>query len=149
MKQFSESLESTNQAFGYQLLLDMYGCKQGVCDDLTLCYEFLDKLPGFIHMEVQSPPGIFRTDETRYPDKAGLSGWVPLIESSIVIHTITPRDFISVDIYSCKRFDVERANQFCKKYFEPQYVEKQYVLRGKSYFKQKVPIMKIAFRKTA
>ena len=34
----------TNQVFGYQLLLDLYGCKQGVCDDLALCYQFLDEI---------------------------------------------------------------------------------------------------------
>ena len=41
-------------------------------------------------MEKQAPPSIFRSDATRFPDKAGLSGWVPLIESSIVIHTLDP-----------------------------------------------------------
>jgi len=33
-----------NQVFGYQLLLDLYGCKKGVCDDLSLCYKFLDDM---------------------------------------------------------------------------------------------------------
>ena len=28
--------------FGYQLLLDLYDCKAGACDDLSLCYEFLE-----------------------------------------------------------------------------------------------------------
>ena len=84
------------QVFGYQLLLDLYGCKPGVCDDLSLCYQFLDDMVTELGMEKQAPPNIFRSDEKRFPDKAGLSGWAPLIESSIVIHTLTPKNFISI-----------------------------------------------------
>ena len=36
-----------NQVFGYQLLLDLYGCKEGTCDDLSLCYQFLDDIVVF------------------------------------------------------------------------------------------------------
>jgi len=96
---------SKSAVFGYELLVDLYDCKAGVCDDLTLCYNFLDEIVGFLGMEKQAPPSIFRSDATRFPDKAGLSGWVPLIESSIVIHTLSPKDFITVDIYCCRAFD--------------------------------------------
>ena len=106
-----------NMSFGYQLLLDLYGCKPGVCDDLTLCYKFLDDAVTALGMEKQSPPNIFRSDEARFPDKAGLSGWVPLIESSIVIHTLTPKDFITVDIYCCRAFDRKKAEEFCRRFF--------------------------------
>ncbi len=123
------------QAFGYQLLLDLYGCKEGVCDDLSLNYKFLDEIVGYLGMEKQAPPNIFRSDETRFPDKAGLSGWVPLIESSIVIHTLTPKNFITIDIYCCKSFDIEKAKQFCAKFFEPQKIDTQYMERGFDYYK--------------
>src|SRR3989304_10464434 len=62
----------TNPVFGYQLLLDLYDCKEGVCDDLQLCYNFLDEIVGHLGMEKQTPPNIFRSDEVRFPDKAGL-----------------------------------------------------------------------------
>ena len=90
------------RAFGYELLLDCYNCKKGVCSDLGHCYSFLDKLVSFIDMEKQEPPQIFRTDRKRFPDKAGLSGWVPLVESSIVIHTLSKHKFISKDIGAAK-----------------------------------------------
>ena len=123
-----------NRVFGFQLLLDLYECKPGVCDDLTLCYQFLDDIVGHLGMEKQAPPSIFRSDEIRFPDKAGLSGWVPLIESSIVIHTLTPKDFISIDIYCCRWFDQQKAQNFCRKFFAPKKIETQYVERGLSYF---------------
>ena len=130
-----EQKETGQQSFGYQLLLDLYGCKKGVCDDLNLCYQFLDEIVGHLGMEKQAPPNIFRSDEVRFPDKAGLSGWVPLIESSIVIHTLSPKDFISIDVYCCRYFSVEKTTEFCKNFFNPERLDTQYIERGWDYFK--------------
>ena len=124
-----------NQVFGYQLLLDLYDCKEGVCDDLTLNYKFLDEIVGELGMEKQAPPNIFRSDEVRFPDKAGLSGWVPLIESSVVVHTLTPKNFISIDVYCCRWFDTNKAKAFCKKFFYPKRIDEQYIERGMDYYK--------------
>ncbi len=124
-----------NQAFGYQLLLDLYGCKEGVCDDLTLCYQFLDDIVGALGMEKQSPPNIFRSDGVRFPDKAGLSGWVPLIESSIVIHTLTPKKFISIDVYCCRNFSIDMAKKMCQDFFGPERIDAEFIERGIDYHK--------------
>lgn len=126
---------SKKLVFGYELLLDCYDCKPGVCGDLDHCYSYLDKLVGFIGMKKQEPPTIFRTDRKSFPDKAGLSGWVPLVESSIVIHTLSKKNFISIDVYSCKEFTQKKVLEFTHKYFAPKKIEKQFVLRGKHYFK--------------
>ena len=120
--------------FGYELLLDLYDCKIGVCDDVALCYQYLDEIVGYLGMEKQSPPYIFRSDGLKFPDKAGLSGWAPLIESSIVIHTLTPKNFISIDVYCCKEFDKTKAKNFTKKFFEPKRMDEFYVERGLDYY---------------
>jgi len=127
--------ETASKAFGFQLLLDLYDCKPGACDDLNLCYKFLDEIVGFLGMEKQAPPNIFFSDATRFPDKAGLSGWVPLIESSIVIHTLSVTNFISIDIYCCRSFDLEDAKKFCRKFFAPKKMEAQYLERGQNYYR--------------
>ena len=127
--------ENENLVFGYQFLLDLYGCKEGVCDDLGLCYQFLDEIVDELGMEKQAPPNIFRSDATRFPDKAGLSGWAPLIESSVVIHTLTPKDFISIDVYCCKRFSVDTAKKICRAFFSPKRMDEQYIQRGIDYYK--------------
>lgn len=121
--------------FGYQLLLDLYDCKSGVCDDLALCYKFLDEIVEYLGMEKQAPPNIFFTDATRFPDKAGLSGWAPLVESSIVIHTLTPKDFISIDVYCCKEFDTNKAKEFARRFFSPKRMDEQFIERGIDYYK--------------
>lgn len=124
-----------SKAFGYQLLLDLYDCKEGVCDDLSLCYQYLDEAVTALGMEKQSPPNIFRSDARLFPDKAGLSGWVPLIESSIVIHTLTVKNFISVDVYCCRNFDQDVAKEMCKKFFGAKRIEGQFIERGQDYYK--------------
>ncbi|MFH1338529.1 MAG: S-adenosylmethionine decarboxylase [Candidatus Omnitrophota bacterium] len=127
--------DAKNTAFGFQLLLDLYDCRPGACDDLTLCYQFLDEVVGYLGMEKQAPPNIFRTPDERFPDKAGLSGWAPLVESSVVIHTLTPKNFISIDIYCCKEFDVNKAKHFVSKFFSPKRMDDQFILRGIDYYK--------------
>lgn len=122
------------RVFGYELLLDCYDCKKQTCGNLEHCYSYLDKMVDFIDMKKQEPPSIFRTDRKSFPDKAGLSGWVPLVESSIVIHTLSKKNFISIDVYSCKEYSVKKVIEFTNKYFAPKKIEKQFVLRGKHYF---------------
>jgi S-adenosylmethionine/arginine decarboxylase-like enzyme len=144
-----EKTTTKDQVFGYQLLLDLYDCKKGACDDLTLNYQFLDEIVGHLGMEKQAPPNIFRSDEVRFPDKAGLSGWVPLIESSIVVHTLTPKNFITIDIYCCRYFSVEKAIEFCKKFFDPKKIDDQYIVRGTDYFKTDSNYHTLEVKKTA
>ncbi|HQO59096.1 MAG TPA: S-adenosylmethionine decarboxylase [Candidatus Omnitrophota bacterium] len=126
--------QKKQKAFGYELLLDFYHCKPGVCDNLDLCYQFLDTIVGELGMEKQAPPSIFRSDIKRFPEKAGLSGWVPLIESSVVIHTLSLKNFITIDIYSCRDFDEVKALELSKKYFLPAHVESQFLYRGLAYY---------------
>lgn len=123
------------EVFGYELLLDLYDCKPGVCDDLALCYKFLDEIVDYLGMEKQAPPNIFFTDAKHFPDKAGLSGWAPLVESSVVIHTLSVKNFISVDIYCCRKFDAEKAKAFTYKFFLPKRMDGQLLLRGIDYYK--------------
>jgi len=127
--------QKNNQAFGYQLLLDLYDCREGVCDDLSLCYKYLDESVAALGMEKQAPPNIFRSDEVRFPDKAGLSGWGPLIESSVVIHTLSPKNFISIDVYCCRSFDPEKAKDMCREFFAPKSIDEQFIERGMDYYK--------------
>lgn len=120
------------QPFGYLLALDLYGCKQGAADNLGLCYDFLEKLVDLLEMTKQSPPFLFRSPEG-FPDKAGLSGWVPLIESGIQIHTLIPKNFISIDIYCCRKFHSGKVLKFARSIFHPREVEMKKIARGLKY----------------
>lgn len=118
--------------FGYLLTLDLYQVKDGACANLSLCYDFLAALVVELDMTAQSPPFIFRSPDG-FPDKAGLSGWVPLIESGIQIHTLVPKNFVSIDIYCCRRFDREKVVAFARSVFAPKDVEMNEIPRGIAY----------------
>ena len=119
--------------FGYLLTLDLYGCERGKCEDLGLCYRFLEDLVGVLKMDKQAPPFIFRSNGELYPGKAGLSGWVPLIQSGIQIHTLSLKNFISIDIYSCTEFATNDVACFAQRYFGSQETEVNYIFRGLKY----------------
>lgn len=124
--------------FGYQMVLAVYGCTGDICDDLDTCYNFLNDLVEYIGMHKQSEPVVVRTDHKKYPDKKGLSGCVFLVESSVVIHTLSLRNFLTVDVYSCKKFNPAKVKEFVRQYFFPAHIkiEKKFlILRGKEYFK--------------
>ena len=127
---FSE--KEKKKAFGFHLMLDCYHCSTEKLDDINACYSFLDSLVDIIGMTKQTQPYVFRTPDG-FKGKEGLSGWVPLVESGISLHTLTQTRFISLDIYSCKEFNCLKIVSFTKTYFCPDEIEQQYVLRGGKY----------------
>lgn len=129
VQQFSQNKRA--DAWGFQLIIDCFGCEPEVCCDLDKGYEFLDKICVHLNMTKQTQPYIFKTCETTFPGKPGYSGWVPIIESGIQIHTSANNRFISIDVYSCKDFDEGDVEDFVKRWFAPEYVETLLVYRGK------------------
>jgi len=126
------------KVFGHHLILDLYDCDPEATGSLETCYYYLDTLPGLIGTHKQSPPFVVYTDEKKYPDKAGLSGWIPIVESGISIHTLTPTNFISIDVYSCKEYDPEEIKKFTREVFKPREIEEKYFLRGEKYTPPKI-----------
>lgn len=123
--------------FGVSYLLDMYNCTPGAADDLELNYRFLERLVDLIGMTKQGPPLVFHGPTENsvelYPDKAGVSAWIPLIESGIQIHTIEPKRFISLDVYTCGRMNTELIRQFAQDTFGFDRCEEHLIQRGIDY----------------
>jgi len=123
--------------FGYSYYLDMYDCRQGAADDLELHYRFLERVVDKIGMTRMSQPvvmhGPTKDGGEIYPDKAGVSGWVPLIESGIQIHSMEPKRFITLDVYSCNKFDSEIIYNYAKECFGFTDSEHNFFVRGRNY----------------
>lgn len=126
--------------FGYSYLLDMYNCRKGAADDMELTYRFLERVVDEIGMTRMAPPIVIHAPTNKgvevYPEKAGVSGWVPLIESGIQIHSLEPTRFITLDVYSCNKFDQKIIFEFAKKYFGFEQHEEHYIHRGLLYGEQ-------------
>lgn len=121
--------------FGYSYLLDMYGCNH--CDDLEINYRFLEQLVERLGMTRMSQPVVMHGPTLAgmelFPDKAGVSGWCPLIESGIQIHTLAPKKFITLDVYSCRWFAHYVVYEFAKSTFDFTDAEDHFIERGVKY----------------
>lgn len=128
--------------FGQSLHLDLYDCNN--TDDLEVCYRFLEELVDILGMTqagsiylVHGPTKFVEGKRIElYPEKSGVSGFVPLIESGISIHTLTPNRFITLDVYSCKPITVDlqlECANLCKLYFGYSHYEKHFLNRGLEY----------------
>jgi S-adenosylmethionine/arginine decarboxylase-like enzyme len=122
-----------NRPFGRSLHFDAYGIPPTLCDDISFCYSLLDDLTKYLGMSQQAPPFVFLSPAEQYPDKAGISGWVPLNESGISIHTLTLTGFVSIDAYTCGELEVDATVHWLCDRLQPTAVEYQLLIRGKNY----------------
>lgn len=135
---YSEGTRGDGKVFGFLLALDLYECLQEPLGSIECGYRFLEQLAANLGMATQSPPFIFLSDAKKYPDKAGLSGWVPLIESGITLHTLLPTSFATIDVYSCRYVPPAETIAFAFRVFGPKKIEATYLYRGRSYPAERV-----------
>ena len=121
--------------FGPHLMLDGYGCAKAKIEDLNLIYRILDELPARIGMTKIMPPYVFKYSGVK-PEDWGLSGFVLIAESHISIHTFPEKNFVSVDIFSCKTFDAAFASGYLKTAFGIAKVETNVLDRGTEFPKE-------------
>lgn len=119
--------QKIRKIFGYHLALDLYDCDPEAIRNVDNCYSYLDKLPGIIVTDVQSPPFVV------YKEKIGFAGWIPVVESGISLYVYFPSNFICTDIYTCKKFDYEKVKRVTIEIFKPKRIKEQRFLRGEEY----------------
>lgn len=118
--------------FGPHLTLDLYGCNKKKLKDVGFISNFLDELPGLIGMTKIMPPYVFQYSGLK-PEDWGVSGIVLIAESHISIHTFPEKSYASVDIFSCKDFDIEQASDVIVSKLEAKTYEKNYFMRGRHF----------------
>ena len=91
---------------------------------------FLDTLPAEIGMTKIMPPYVFKYDGGDKPEDWGVSGFVIIAESHISIHTFPEKGYFSIDIFSCKEFDIPAALEIIKSFFSTEDLEVQTTSRG-------------------
>lgn len=98
------------------LVIDGFGADQARLQDLALVFDLLDNYPAAIGMTKIMPPYVFRYTGVK-PEDWGISGVVLIAESHISIHTFPDKQYINIDIFSCKAFDAQAALGFMKEKF--------------------------------
>ena len=90
------------------LIIDGYGGNAQRMQDVDFIYQLLDRYPTEIGMVKLSPPQVVKYRGFK-PEDWGISAFVLLAESHISIHIFPERNYINIDIFSCKEFDAEQA----------------------------------------
>ena len=86
------------------LAIDGYGASSEKLKDTDMVYRFLDEYPDAIGMTKIIPPQVY-TYHGKTPEDWGVSGFVIIAESHISVHTFPDRQYVNIDIFSCKDFD--------------------------------------------
>lgn len=79
-----------------------------------------------MHVYVDEPIIVSATGHGK-PIHDGYEGIIFWVESGAVIYTWEKFNFLTVDIYSCKPFDSEKALEFTKNFFKLTEVESQII----------------------
>ncbi|MEW6329635.1 MAG: adenosylmethionine decarboxylase, partial [Candidatus Micrarchaeota archaeon] len=118
--------------FGPHLMLDCYGCNRKKLEDIKFVYNFLDRFADDIGMHKIMPPYAFSYCGTK-PEDWGVSGIILIAESHISVHTFPEKGFVSIDLFSCKEFDVKRAIKYALSEFEAERYESNFLMRGREF----------------
>ena len=114
------------------LVVDGYGATPEKLQDTDLVYRFLDEYPQAIGMTKIVPPQVY-TYHGKTPEDWGVSGFVIIAESHISIHTFPDRQYVNIDIFSCKDFDATSSLSIVKRTFSLPEVKVWTLERGIDY----------------
>jgi len=115
--------------FGQHLTIDASECKQERLTDQSLVYDILNKLPDRLEMTKMTLPQVVKWMDPG-ATMEGVSGFVMIAESHISIHTFPEKNYVFMDIFSCKNFDIEKASKLLTGIFGAKKYIKKVVKRG-------------------
>lgn len=118
--------------FGPHLIMEASGCNYERLTDTKLLTNLLNKLPQKMNMTIIKEPHVFEY-KGLVPDDWGLTGIVIIAESHLAFHTFPEKGFVTVDIFSCKDFDVGLAVREIIETFEPKTWDEQLIMRGREF----------------
>ena len=121
--------------FGPHLLLEAYGAPREKLADLGMISNLLDIYPDKLNMHKIMPPYVFKYDGGEVKEDWGVSGIVLIAESHIALHTFPEKGFFTLDIFSCKEFDVRRGVDIALDIFEPVHFDETVLSRGREFAK--------------
>lgn len=111
------------EQFGQHLIFDAYGCKLDMLNNTKKTEEIINKLVEIAEMHKLLEPvivDVVSNTAVGGKDPGGNSGFVIIQESHISIHTFALRGFVTIDVYSCKQFEVTGIIDYLCEVYEPE-----------------------------
>jgi hypothetical protein len=97
-----------------RLLIEGY---YGISMDRPSVRAYLNGLADALDLRTYGDPIIHAPDGEGRRENEGFDAFVPLIDSGISLYAWTQARFFAVVLFTCKRFNVEAAVAFTKRYF--------------------------------
>lgn len=119
--------------FGPHLLLEAYGSPVEKLSNLRLIGDLLDNFPSKLQMHKIMPPYVFKYDGDGVKEDRGVSGIVLIAESHIALHTFPEKQFFTLDIFSCKDFNIRMAVDIALEVLEPVQFDETVLTRGREF----------------
>jgi len=99
-----------------ELLIDLYDCKKKFTKNNIK--EYVDRLCKLIKMKRHGKTIFFLDSKTKNKNLKGISAFQFLKTSSIVLHSFQQFNSCYIDVFSCKKFDFEKAVNFSRNFFK-------------------------------
>lgn len=122
-----------DRAYGYELILDLHNCDISTFnrDSLrkyfkNLCYEIkMTRCTLHFWDDVDVPP----EEQQTSPHTKGTSAVQFILTSTIVVHTLDLLEAVYINIFSCKEFDKDKAEQLTKEWFKAKECRSHFIER--------------------
>lgn len=118
----SSMSSSREEPYGQELIVDLHGCDVARFTRVELA-RYLTELCEIIDMErcevyYWDDVGVPEEDRQKHPKTKGTSVVQFILTSTIVLHTLDLLGSVYVNIFSCKAFDVKKAEEFTVEWFK-------------------------------
>jgi S-adenosylmethionine decarboxylase len=84
--------------------------------DRILTEKYLIEVADSLGLQAYAEPIVHVTGDVG--ENQGFDGFIPLIDSGIAVYVWTAKKFMSTVLYTCKEFEVVRAVEFVRTYFD-------------------------------
>jgi S-adenosylmethionine decarboxylase len=123
-----------SEHFGEHLTIDGYGGNPELLNSKDLILSCLNELLGILDMHALTEPQVVLAPDNHIKDPGGWSAFVIIAESHISIHTFPRREFVSIDVYTCRNgLNAKVVEDFFQAKFELKDLETNFIIRGKKY----------------
>jgi S-adenosylmethionine decarboxylase len=121
-------MDNSSKYWGYHLMLDCSSCNFNKITDPTHIKNFLAKLIPSIGMTAFGEPMIemlLAGDENE-----GYSVLQLITTSNITAHFVNRNCSAYIDVFSCKKFEIDLVLEITKEFFEYQSIKHQFIIRN-------------------
>jgi S-adenosylmethionine decarboxylase len=114
--------------------------------DKKFVFDFLNYFPGALGLAVIGEPVVHKFKMSDKKPGDGVTGIVILAESHLAVHTWPETRYAVIDLFSCKIFDIGKADRLLRQFFGPGRYKKDLVYRGEELIKSGTEIINSRMR---